>query len=111
MVDTSAQGVVISVNGQVPDGEDLLVVGRQLRAFRPHTGGRRGRTGTDLAVRLGYADVPHTLVHNTIDAITSCPTGHVEVVAGTTPRSCRSPELWGGCDEFHRADRTGTCPT
>ena len=43
-----------------------------------------GERGTDLAVRLGYAGVPHTLVHNTIEAITSCPTGHVEVVANYT---------------------------
>ena len=43
-----------------------------------------GERGTDLAVRLGYASVPHTLVHNTIDAITSCPKGHVEVVANYT---------------------------
>ena len=34
-----------------------------------------GERGTDLAVQLGYASVPHTLVHNTIDAITSCPQG------------------------------------
>jgi len=28
--------------------------------------------------------VPHTLVHNTVEAITSCPKGHVEVVANYT---------------------------
>ena len=38
----------------------------------------------DLAVRLGYAGVEHTLVHDTIAAIRSCPPGHVEVVANYT---------------------------
>jgi hypothetical protein len=35
-------------------------------------------------VRLGYAGVAHTLVHNTVEAITSCPPGHIEVVANYT---------------------------
>jgi hypothetical protein len=43
-----------------------------------------GERGTDLAVRLGYAGVEHTLVHNAVDAITACPPGHVEVVANYT---------------------------
>lgn len=85
MVDTSAQGVVISVNGQVPDGEDLSWLWDVNFEHFAHTPVvAAGERGTDLAVRLGYADVPHTLVHNTIDAITSCPTGHVEVVANYT---------------------------
>jgi hypothetical protein len=43
-----------------------------------------GERGTDLAVRLGYAGVEHTLVHDAVEAITSCPPGHVEVVANYT---------------------------
>jgi UDP-N-acetylmuramyl tripeptide synthase len=43
-----------------------------------------GERGTDLAVRLGYAGVDHTLVHDTVKAIESCPAGHVEVVANYT---------------------------
>ena len=43
-----------------------------------------GERGTDLAVRLGYAGVEHTLVHDTVEAIASCPPGHVEVVANYT---------------------------
>ena len=43
-----------------------------------------GERGTDLAVRLGYAGVEHTLVHNAVEAIASCPPGHVEVVANYT---------------------------
>lgn len=85
MVDKTAAGVVISVNGQVPDGEDLS----WLWDVRfEHFGGTSvvaaGERGTDLAVRLGYAGVEHTLVHDTVAAIDSCPPGHVEVLANYT---------------------------
>ena len=85
MIDKSTAGVVISVNGQVPDGEDLS----WLWDVRfEHFGGTpvvaAGERGTDLAVRLGYAGVDHTLVHDTVAAIDSCPPGHVEVVANYT---------------------------
>ena len=43
-----------------------------------------GERGTDLAVRLGYAGVEHTLVHDTVAAIASCPPGRVEVIANYT---------------------------
>ncbi|WP_179474121.1 Mur ligase family protein [Mycolicibacterium vinylchloridicum] len=85
MVDTTAEGVVISVNGQVPDGEDLSWLWDvNFEHFESVPVVAAGERGTDLAVRLGYAGVPHTLVHNTIDAIVSCPRGHVEVVANYT---------------------------
>jgi UDP-N-acetylmuramyl tripeptide synthase len=85
MVDTTADGVVITVNGQVPDGEDLSWLWDvNFEHFADTPVVAAGERGTDLAVRLGYAGVPHTLVHNTIDAITSCPKGHVEVVANYT---------------------------
>ena len=89
MVDKNAAGVVISVNGRVPDGEDLS----WLWDVRfEHFGGpltktpvvAAGERGTDLAVRLGYAGVEHTLVHDTLAAIASCPPGPVEVVANYT---------------------------
>ena len=79
--------VVISVNGQVPDGEDLSWlwdVNFEHFVEPGHPVVAAGERGTDLAVRLGYAGVEHTLVHNTIKAITSCPPGHVEVVANYT---------------------------
>ena len=85
MVDTTAAGVVISVNGQVPDGEDLSWlwdVGFEHFEGIPVIAA--GERGTDLAVRLGYAGVEHALVHNTVKAIESCPAGHVEVVANYT---------------------------
>jgi lipid II isoglutaminyl synthase (glutamine-hydrolysing) len=85
MVDDDADGVVIAVNGQVPDGEDLSWlwdVNFEHFVDRPVVAA--GERGTDLAVRLGYADVPHTLVHDTVQAIASCPPGRVEVVANYT---------------------------
>jgi UDP-N-acetylmuramyl tripeptide synthase len=96
MVDTTAAGVVIAVNGQVPDGEDLSWlwdVGFEHFAderLARRAGGQgkaviaAGERGTDLAVRLGYAGVEHSLVHDTVKAIAACPPGHVEVVANYT---------------------------
>ncbi len=85
MVDKHTAGVVIAVNGQVPDGEDLSwlwdVRFEHLEGVRVMAAGERG---TDLAVRLGYAGVEHTLVHDTLRAIGSCPPGPVEVVANYT---------------------------
>jgi hypothetical protein len=52
-----------------------------------------GERGTDLAVRLGYAGVEHTLVHDTLAAIKSCPPGHVEVIANYTAFLQLSREL------------------
>jgi UDP-N-acetylmuramyl tripeptide synthase len=85
MVDKTAAGVVISVNGQVPDGEDLSWLWDvRFEHFAPAKVVASGERGTDLAVRLGYAGVEHTLVHDTVEAIASCPPGHVEVVANYT---------------------------
>ena len=85
MVDTDAGSVVISVNGQVPDGEDLSWLWDvNFEHFVEKPVVAAGERGTDLAVRLGYAGVKHTLVHNAVEAITSCPPGHVEVVANYT---------------------------
>ncbi|HPX36617.1 MAG TPA: Mur ligase family protein [Mycobacterium sp.] len=85
MVDKKAAGVVISVNGQVPDGEDLSWLWDvRFEHFGDTTVVAAGERGTDLAVRLGYAGVAHSLVHDTVKAIQSCPPGHVEVVANYT---------------------------
>ena len=85
MVDKDAAGVVIAVNGQVPDGEDLSWLWDvRFEHFERTDVVAAGERGTDLAVRLGYAGVAHTLVHDTVAAIASCPTGHVEVVANYT---------------------------
>ncbi|MGN6335348.1 MurT ligase domain-containing protein [Mycobacterium sp.] len=85
MVDKHAAGVVISVNGQVPDGEDLSWLWDvRFEHFEETAVVAAGERGTDLAVRLGYAGVEHTLVHDTVAAIASCPPGRVEVVANYT---------------------------
>ncbi|MGI9163556.1 MAG: MurT ligase domain-containing protein [Mycobacterium sp.] len=85
MVDKTAAGVVISVNGQVPDGEDLSWLWDvRFEDFEGTSVVAAGERGTDLAVRLGYAGVEHSLVHDTISAIESCPAGQVEVVANYT---------------------------
>jgi UDP-N-acetylmuramyl tripeptide synthase len=85
MVDKNADGVVIAVNGQVPDGEDLSWLWDvEFEHFERTAVVSAGERGTDLGVRLGYAGVEHTLVHDTIAAIASCPPGHVEVVANYT---------------------------
>ncbi len=84
MVDRDA-GVVIAVNGQVPDGEDLSWLWDvRFEHFGDVPVVAAGERGTDLAVRLGYAGVEHTLVHDTLAAIASCPPGRVEVVANYT---------------------------
>ncbi|MCV7400401.1 Mur ligase family protein [Mycobacterium fragae] len=85
MVDKHAAGVVISVNGRVPDGEDLSWLWDvRFEHFEGVPVVAAGERGTDLAVRLGYAGVQHTLVHDTVAAIASCPPGRVEVVANYT---------------------------
>ncbi|HEU0190541.1 MAG TPA: Mur ligase family protein [Mycobacterium sp.] len=84
MVDRHAS-VVIAVNGQVPDGEDLSWLWDvRFEHFDQVPVVAAGERGTDLAVRLGYAGVEHTLVHDTVAAIASCPAGPVEVVANYT---------------------------
>ena len=62
MVDQHAAGVVISVNGQIPDGEDLswlwdVRFEHFAQAFNATPVVAAGERGTDLAVRLGYAGV------------------------------------------------------
>jgi UDP-N-acetylmuramyl tripeptide synthase len=85
MVDKNGAGVVIAVNGQIPDGEDLSWLWDvRFEHFEGTAVVAAGERGTDLAVRLGYAGVDHTLVHDTVKAIASCPPGHVEVVANYT---------------------------
>ena len=85
MVNRNAAGLVIAVNGQVPDGEDLSWLWDVRFEHLAETAVvAAGERGTDLAVRLGYADVDHTLIHDTLAAIASCPPGPVEVLANYT---------------------------
>jgi lipid II isoglutaminyl synthase (glutamine-hydrolysing) len=85
MIDKHGAGVVISVNGQFPDGEDLSWLWDvRFEHFEDTFVVAAGERGTDLAVRLTYAGVDHTLVHDTVAAIESCPPGQVEVIANYT---------------------------
>ncbi len=87
MSDRTADGVVIAVNGQVPDGEDLSWlwdVDFEALAASPAPVVATGERGTDLAVRLSYAGVAHTLEKDVLRAVDRCPPGRVEVLANYT---------------------------
>ena len=85
MVDRTADGLVISVNGQVADGEDLSWLWDvKFEDFEDLKVVAAGERGTDLSVRLTYASINHTLVKDTVEAIRSCPPGRVEVLANYT---------------------------
>ncbi|WP_420880355.1 MurT ligase domain-containing protein [Rhodococcus sp. (in: high G+C Gram-positive bacteria)] len=85
MIDHTVDGLVIAVNGQVPDGEDLSWLWDvRFEHFEGVKVVAAGERGTDLAVRLTYAGVEHTLEHDPMRAIASCPPGRVEVLANYT---------------------------
>ena len=85
MVDKHAAGVVIC--GQRAGARrrgPVLAVGCAFRALRGHGRRRRRRARHGPRGAPGYAGVGHTLVHDTVAAIASCPPGRVEVVANYT---------------------------
>ncbi len=85
MVDRSADGLVIAVNGQVADGEDLSWLWDvRFEDFSGLAVKASGERGTDLAVRLTYAEIDHQLLRDPLAAIRACPPGHVEVLANYT---------------------------
>jgi UDP-N-acetylmuramyl tripeptide synthase len=85
MIDPTVDGLVIAVNGQVPDGEDLSWLWDvRFEHFEGVQVVAAGERGTDLGVRLTYAGVEHTLVKDPVRAIASCPPGRVEVLANYT---------------------------
>ncbi|GAB3077586.1 UDP-N-acetylmuramoyl-L-alanyl-D-glutamate synthetase [Corynebacterium aquatimens] len=85
MVDRCADGLVISVNGQVADGEDLSWLWDvSFEDFEGTHVKAAGERGTDLAVRLLYAGIDHELIHDPVKAIRACPPGRVEVLANYT---------------------------
>lgn len=85
MVDRSAEGLVIAVNGQVADGEDLSWLWDvRFEDFENLEVKASGERGTDLAVRLTYAEITHELISDPVDAIRACPPGRVEVLANYT---------------------------
>lgn len=85
MVDRTADGLVIAVNGQVADGEDLSWLWDvKFEDFEDLSVKAAGERGTDLAVRLLYAAIDHELVPDPVEAIRRCPAGRVEVLANYT---------------------------
>lgn len=85
MVDRSADGLVIAVNGQEGDGADLSWLWDvRFEEFEDIAVKASGERGTDLAVRLLYAEIEHELIHDPLDAIAACPPGRVEVLANYT---------------------------
>ncbi|UIZ92247.1 DUF1727 domain-containing protein [Corynebacterium sp. CNCTC7651] len=85
MLDAEAAGVVIAVNAQQGDGEDVSWLWDiDFENLRAGTVVAAGERGTDLAVRLFYSGLDHTLVHDPLAAIRACPPGRVEVLANYT---------------------------
>lgn len=85
MIDTSAEGLVVAVNGQVADGIDLSWLWDvRFESFEELEVFAAGERAADLSVRLTYAGVRHTLVDAPLDAIAACPPGRVEVLANYT---------------------------
>ncbi|HZK31824.1 MAG TPA: Mur ligase family protein [Corynebacterium sp.] len=85
MIDRSAEGVVIAVNGQQGDGEDLSWLWDvHFEDFAGTAVKAAGERGTDLSVRLRYGEIDHELVADPLAAIRACPPGRVEVLANYT---------------------------
>ena len=80
-----ADGLVIAVNGQIPDGEDLSWLWDvRFEHFEDVAVVAAGERATDLGVRLLYAGSQHTTIADPLQAIASCPPGRVEVLANYT---------------------------
>ena len=80
-----ALSMVIAVNGQVADGEDLSWLWDvTFEDFAEQSVKAAGERGTDLAVRLVYADIRHELIADPLKAIDACPAGRIEVLANYT---------------------------
>ena len=85
MIDRSADGVVIAVNGQQGDGEDLSWLWDvRFEDFDGTVVQAAGKRGTDLSVRLTYAGIEHELNPDPLAAIRACPAGRIEVLANYT---------------------------
>ena len=112
MIDRGVDSVVIAVNGQVADGQDLSWIWDvRFEDFEGQQVLAAGERGTDLAVRLGYAGVRHTLIKDTVDAVLACPPGRVEVLANYTAFRDLKRELERRGAKTVEADGTGVMST
>lgn len=112
MIDRGVDSVVIAVNGQVADGQDLSWIWDvRFEDFEGQQVLAAGERGTDLAVRLGYAGVRHTLIKDTVDAVLACPPGRVEVLANYTAFRDLKRELERRGAKTVEADGTGAIST
>ncbi|WP_296392169.1 MurT ligase domain-containing protein [Williamsia sp.] len=85
MIDPTAAGLVIAVNGQVPDGEDLSWLWDvRFEHFENTAVVAAGERASDLGVRLIYAGAEHSTIPDPLAAIASCPPGRVDVLANYT---------------------------
>lgn len=85
MIDASADGLVIAVNGQVADGVDLSWLWDvRFESFEGVSVYASGERAADLSVRLTYAGVEHQLEPDPLAALRRCPPGRVEVLANYT---------------------------
>jgi len=85
MIDATADGLVIAVNGQVADGIDLSWLWDvRFETFEGVEVFASGERAADLSVRLSYAGVRHRLEADPLAAIRACPPGRVEVLANYT---------------------------
>ena len=112
MIDRGVDSVVIAVNGQVADGQDLSWIWDvRFEDFEGQQVLAAGERGTDLAVRLGYAGVRHTLIKDTVDAVLACTPGRVEVLANYTAFRDLKRELERRGAKTVEADGTGVMST
>lgn len=86
LLNSSAGTVVLAINGHVADGQDLSWLWDVcLDPLAGHANIACGGRAADLAVRLDYADLPHTLTQDPIHAIDDvAPAGPVDVIANYT---------------------------
>ena len=88
MIPSDAKQIIISVNGQAPDGEDLSwlwdVDFSRITQIAPETVIASGERSADLAVRLAYAGVDCERIPDPLQAIKAMHPGAVEVLANYT---------------------------
>lgn len=82
---TPDASVVVGVNGQIPDGVDLSWLWDvDFSGLRGRTLWACGERGTDLYVRLHYADLPAQFADDPLTALAQIPPGPVDMLLNYT---------------------------